>query len=142
MSWGLHHTILIYLGFTHLMRFFQKMPILYSTPAYPGVVEVPAYFLRVLPHMKFSDSVSLLLPRLWRPQKSAFLLLLICPPCSVSNQLFPNHSYEHIIHLRNRNPNSHNNPLESFSLLVADPFFVLIFWIFSMMSPSFEGGAP
>ena len=106
MSWGLLHIILSYLGFTHLMLFFKKMPLLYSTLAYPGVVEVPTHFIWVLSPMQLSDSVTLHLPRVWTPKKSAFLLFLLCPRCSVLRQLFPNHSCEPIIHMHNRNPNT------------------------------------
>lgn len=56
--------------------------------------------------MKLSDSVTLHLPRLWSPQKPAFLLVLLCPHCSVLSQLCPNHSYEHVVHTHNRNPNT------------------------------------
>lgn len=44
MSWHLLHRVLSYLGFTHLRLFFQKMPLLCSTSAYAGAVEVPPYW--------------------------------------------------------------------------------------------------
>ena len=131
MSWGLLHTVLSYLGFTHLMPFFQKMPLLCSTSAYPGAVEVPTYFSWVLPPMKLSDSVTLHLPRLWSPQKPAFLLLLLCPHCSALSQLCPNHSYEHIVHMHNRNPNTVITILLNHSLSCwLAPDSLLILWIF------------